>query len=43
MNASLEMVQLSPKERAFVQEGISKGRTYQKIARDIQEIIMRLL
>ena len=40
MNDSFEMVQLLPKERAFVRRGHQMGRTYQKIAKDFQAIIL---
>ena len=35
---SFEMVQLLPKERAFVTRGHHMGRTYQKIAKDFEAI-----
>ena len=40
INDSFEMVQLLPKERAFVMRGHQMGRNDQKIAKDFQAIIL---
>ena len=40
MNASLEMLQSHPRRDLLFLEVISKGKTYQKIAKDFKEIIL---